>query len=463
MVMENNKNSTLEDYNPLLEGNIIKELLVLALPIMATYFLQMAYNLADMMWIGRVGSSAVAAVGTAGFYMYLSMAFIALTKIGLEVGIAQSIGRKEFNKARCFARNGLQVNTIIAFAYALFIFLFKEQLIGFFKIDDPVVVNMALDYITIISIGFIFSFTNPVLTGIFNGTGQSKLPFRINSIGVIANVVLDPIFILGLGPVPSLGVKGAALATIMSQAIVTLVFIVYIQKGNSNYKNINLFKKLKLDIIKETFKVGYPVALQSGMFTVFSILIARIIANWGPIPIAVQKVGSQIESISWMTASGYASALATFVGQNYGADNLCRIRESYTKSIKIMTAFGICTSLLLIVFSKQLFALFIPEPDVILAGGTYLVILGFSQLFMCLEITTAGVFNGLGMSKYPSIVSIFFTGLRVPMALVFSSIAIFGVNGVWISISLSSMLKGIVLVVLYFIMVRKKIFVEVDL
>ena len=177
MVMENNKNSTLEDYNPLLEGNIIKELLVLALPIMATYFLQMAYNLADMMWIGRVGSSAVAAVGTAGFYMYLSMAFIALTKIGLEVGIAQSIGRKEFNKARCFARNGLQVNTIIAFAYALFIFLFKEQLIGFFKIDDPVVVNMALDYITIISIGFIFSFTNPVLTGIFNGTGQSKLPF----------------------------------------------------------------------------------------------------------------------------------------------------------------------------------------------------------------------------------------------------------------------------------------------
>lgn len=456
------KKEEIDQYNPLLEGCIIKELIKLALPIMGTSFLQMAYNLADMIWIGRVGSDAVAAVGTAGFYMWLSMAFVILTRIGVEVGIAQSIGGGKFEKARSFARNGLQVNTIIAITYGVFIFLFRKKLIGFFNIQDAEVVKMAIDYMSIICLGFIFSFTNPVLTGIFNGTGLSKLPFRISAIGVLVNVILDPIMIFGIGPIPALGVKGAALATIIAQAIVTLIFIIYLQRGNSKYKSMNLAKKIDLDIVKDIFKVGYPAAIQSGMFTIFAILIARIIANWGPIPIAVQKVGSQIESISWMTASGFATALTTFVGQNYGANNLERIRESYSKSIKVMTIFGISTSLLLIVFSKQLFSLFIPEADVIIAGGTYLVILGYSQLFMCLEITTAGVFNGLGKSKYPSIVSVAFTGLRVPMALLLSSIPALGINGVWISISLSSVFKGLVLVGLYFIVIRHRILKPMD-
>lgn len=455
--MEENYNNLDNQYNPLLEGPIIKELIRLALPIMGTSFLQMGYNLADMMWIGRVGSKSVAAVGTAGFYMWLSMAFITLTRIGVEVGIAQSIGKGEFNRARRFARNALQVNTIIALCYALLVFVFRDKLIGFFNMKDALVVEQAISYMTIICMGFMFSFTNPVLSGIFNGTGDSKLPFRINTVGLVTNVILDPILIFGLGPIPRMGVKGAALATICAQAIVSIIFIVYLQRGKSRYKNINLIQPIDKGIVSDIFRVGYPAAIQSGMFTIFAILIGRIIAIWGPIPMAVQKVGSQIESISWMTASGFSTALTTFVGQNYGANKLDRIRESYTKSIKVMVVFGIIISIFLIGCSKQLFALFIPEKEVIIAGGTYLVILGFSQLFMCLEITTAGMFNGLGMSKYPSFVSVIFNGLRIPMALYFSSIPMLGVNGVWIAITLSSVFKGIILVALYFYKVKDNV------
>ncbi len=125
-------------------------------------------------------------------------------------------------------------------------------------------------------------------------------------------------------------------------------------------------------------------------------IIARIIANWGPIPIAVQKVGSQIEAISWMTASGFSTALSTFTGQNYGADNWKRIWKGYLAAMSIMGTIGMLTTALLILGASPLFKLFIPEEEALSYGVTYLRILGLSQFFMCIEITTAGAFNGLG-------------------------------------------------------------------
>jgi len=182
------------------------------------------------------------------------------------------------------------------------------------------------------------------------------------------------------------------------------------------------------------------------LFTVFASLLARLVAQWGPIPIAVQKVGSQIEAISWMTASGFSTALSSFVGQNYGAGKWDRIAKGYFITIMLSGIIGILASLLLIFFAEPLFRIFIPnDPEAIRIGVTYLQILGYSQLFMCLEITSQGAFNGIGKTLPPSIVSIIFTGLRVPMAMFLSSAALLGLSGVWWSISISSIIKGLIM------------------
>lgn len=439
----------------LVHGNIFKSLLFLSLPILGTSFIQMAYNMIDMIWIGRIGSDAVAAIGTAGFFTWFGSAFIFISRIGTEVGISQSIGRNDEKAKNKYVYNGIIINIVISIVYTLFLLIFKDGLIEFFNLGDEQIIQMAINYLIIIAFGTIFNFINPLFTGIFNGSGDSKTPFIINTVGLVANIILDPLMIFGFGPIPAMGVSGAAFATVFAQIIVTVIFIfVLIKKGY----NFNLCNKKYIDrnYINKICKIGIPAAVQNGLFAFFGMVIGRIIADWGPVTIAVQKVGSQIESISWMTAQGFATALTAFIGQNYGAKKYDRILKGFVATIVISSLVGSFATILLIFFGDVVFKVFITEPDAVAQGVDYLKILGYSQLFMCLEITTAGAFAGLGNTMTPSVVSIILTAARIPACLFLSSISFLGIDGVWWSISISSVLKGIIVFGLFYFMVIKK-------
>ena len=433
----------------LTEGKIIDKLIKLALPIMGTSYIQMAYNMVDMIWVGKAGSSAVAAVGTAGFFPWLAMAFVAISRVGGEVQVAQSMGKNDAEETKSYIKAAIEVNIILSLIYTLVLLIFKDSLIGFFNLGDTSVISMSKKYLVIVALGMIFYFINPIFTAIFNGMGNSKDPFRINTVGLITNIILDPLLILGIGPVPKLGVEGAAIATVFSQFIVTMCFIVMIMKRNNEYFKVKLFRKISLEYYKSLCKLGMPVAIQSGMFTIFSMLLGVIVASWGPVAIAAQKVGSQIEAISWMTADGIAVALSSFVGQNYGATKYNRINKGFKITLGIATVLGIITTSILVFAGKQIFTIFINEADAIKEGASYLKILGYSQLFMCVEIITAGAFKGIGRTYIPSIILTVLTGARVPMAYFLSRPELLGLSGVWWSISISSILKGILMISVY--------------
>lgn len=439
----------------LVEGNISRALVRLAVPIMATSFVQMAYNLTDMLWLGRVGTKAVAAAGTAGFFTWFGSALFMIPKIGAEVGVAQSIGREDIDSAKKYAANTLKLDILIALIYSAILMTFRHQIIGFFRLGDKEVIQMATDYLLIISFGLLFYFLNPVFSGIFNGSGNSSTPFKINTAGLITNMILDPIMIMGIGPFPKMGIKGAAWATIIAQFVVTLIFIFTSRKKSVLLKELNLLKiPFDKEYIKIILKLGLPVAIHQGLFSSIAMVIARIIAQWGPIPVAVQKVGSQIESISWMTAGGFSTAISAFVGQNYGAGKLERIREGYKKGLQIVGSIGIFATILLIFGAQPVFKLFIPDdPEALEIGIRYLRILGISQLFMTIEIASQGAFNGLGRTVPPSLVSVTFNALRIPAALILSS-TFLGLDGVWWSISISSVFKGTVLTTWYLIVLK---------
>jgi putative MATE family efflux protein len=402
-----------------------------------------------MIYIGRLGSSAVAGVGTAGFFTWFAMAFILISRIGAEIGVAQSIGRDNIKDAKKYAKNTLILNIALGVIYGAFLIIFRKQLIGFFNLENKNVVDMAVDYLVIIALGINFYFINPVFTGIYNGTGDSKTPFKFNVVGLISNIILDPILIFGLGPIPAMGVKGAAIATVFAQIIVTILFILSAKKSIL-IKDFS-FKEFDMKYMKGIFKYGLPVAFQNGLFCIFAMIIARIIAGWGEVPVAVQKVGSQIESISWMTAGGFQTAISTFVGQNYGAGKWDRITKGYKLGMISVGVLGVFATVLLIFGAAPIFSFFIPEEGTLPYGIAYLKILGVSQLFMCIEIATEGAFNGMGNTMPPSVVSTVLTGLRIPLALVLSSPNLLGLNGVWWSISITSILKGIVLFIWFMI------------
>lgn len=442
----------------LTEGNITSALVKLALPIMATSFVEMAYNFMDMIWLGRLSTEAVAAAGTVGFFTWFGSALFLVPKIGVEVGVAQSYGRDDMKAAKSYVSHALQIDIVIALIYSLLLILFKDKLIGFFNLGNNEVINMAVDYLVIVSFGMIFYFLNPVFAGIFNGAGNSITPFIINSIGLGINIILDPILIFGWGPFPKMGIKGAAWATVIAQFIATLIFLKINSEKLVLFTNLNLFEIPDKKYIKKIFKLGFPAALQTGAFASIAMIIAKIIAQWGPTPIAVQKVGSQIESISWMTAGGFSTALSAFVGQNYGARKKARIHKGYVRGITIIGTIGIFATLLLIFAAEPIFKLFIPEDEeAIRQGVTYLRILGVSQFFMSIEIATGGAFNGLGRTLPPAIVGIVFNALRIPASLILSSKTSLGLNGVWWSISISSVFKGIVMTIWFTILLKKNL------
>lgn len=433
----------------LTKGSIIPTLVKLALPIMGTSFIQMAYNMTDMIWIGRVGSSAVAAVGTAGFFTWLAMAFIMISKIGAEIKVSQTIGAHLYKETKGYVQSALQINIVLAIIYMFVLLIFKAPLVGFFNLGDQEIIQMSYTYLEVMALGMIFYFLNPVFTAIFNGSGDSKTPFIINTIGLVFNIVFDPLLILGFGPIPALGVLGAALATVAAQIVVSLCFIVIMIKSRATYLKVNFFAKPDFKSMKTLCSIGFPGALQSGLFTLISMTLGRLVAAYGPVPIAVQKVGSQIESISWMTAGGFSTALGAFVGQNYGAKQYERIQKGYQTTVALAIGLGVFATLLLVFAGKPIFSFFLPEAEAIEQGEVYLKILGYSQLFMCIEITTQGLFNGLGRTYIPSIVGIVLTGARIPLAYLIAQPQFLGIDGVWWAITISSVAKGIVLVGIY--------------
>lgn len=427
----------------LLEGKILPALSALALPIMATSLIQMAYNLIDMIWIGKIGASAVASVGAAGMFMWLSNGLATLAKMGGQIKVGHALGAQKKEDATSYAQSSIQMGIVFAIGFGILSVVFADEMIGFFQLNSAQVIQDAKLYLMITCGLVIFSFMNQIFTGILTAMGNSRTSFIATGIGLVLNIVLDPLFIFGFGVIPPMGVAGAAIATVLAQLVVMLLFLYTILRDTVLFCDVHILHSYSSQHTREIFRIGLPSAVQSMLFSGISMVIARLIAGWGDAAVAVQKVGSQIESISWMTAEGYAAALNSFVAQNHGAKNTDRIWEGYRLSMIVMLSWGVFCSFVLIVFPQLIFQVFIQEAEVLPMGVDYLRILGVSQLFMCMEITTAGAFSGLGKTLPPSIVSITLTGARIPMAILLGRWL--GLNGVWWAITISSIGKGIVL------------------
>lgn len=438
----------------ILEGNISRGLIRLAIPIMATSFLEMAYVLIDMFWIGSLGSSAVAAVGTAGFFPWLMMGLILIPRVGAEVMVAQSIGKKEEDEKLKYIATVLQMSLVFGLLYSIGLYLYKDYFLLFFKIQEAEVVQMSSDYLAYLVLGLTFAFFNPVFTAIFNAHGQSKLPFYFNTTGLITNTILDPLLIFGGFGIAPMGVKGAALATALAQTVVSLCFIVFMVKNKKEFRGIRLFR-LHLDKWKKVIILGVPAAAQSMVFTMISMGLARIITTWSAAAIAVQKVTAQIEAISWRSAQGFGTALTTYVGQNYGAAKYERVKESYRSAMFWGGSIGIFAAALLLLFPGYLLMPFFHEPEVLEMGIQCMRIMGVCQMFMSTEIITAGAFNGVGKTIPSSVVGMVFTGLRIPLALWLSGYL--GLDGVWWSMSISSILKGVILPTYFYSKVYRRL------
>lgn len=440
----------------LTKGPILKTLTKLAIPIMASSFLGTLYNITDMAWIGLLGSKSVAGVGVGGMFTWLSQGLAAMARMGGQVQVAQCIGRGESDRAHGFAQAAVQLATLMGMAYAVISLVFTRQMVAFFQLTDPEAQTAALSYTKIACGLIVFSFLTLTMTGLYTAQGDSKTPFLANLIGLVTNMILDPVLILGPGPFPKLGVVGAAIATVTAQSIVMMMMIlgVIIQKKENVLKGIRLTAKIPKEYLGGLCRIGIPTAIQGMAYCAISMVLTRMVSAYGAEAVATQRVGGQIESISWNTADGFAAALNAFIAQNYGAGKMDRVRKGYRASLWTVGIWGLLISFVFICFPKAIADIFFHEPKAVATAVGYLVIIGFSEAFMCVELTTVGALSGLGRTRLCSIISITFTSVRIPLAIILGGLI--GLSGIWWALSITSIIKGIIFTCTFLWITRKR-------
>ncbi|WP_164470834.1 MATE family efflux transporter [Vaginisenegalia massiliensis] len=425
----------------LLKGPIISTLVTFSIPIMTVSFMQMAYNLTDIFFVGQLGVQAVAATGTMGYFLWVGESLMHMPQLGVRVLGAQRYGAGQTDRVVKSIACGGQIAFALSLVFAGLLFFANQPLIAFFHLE-PQVAQLAGQYSRVMAWGMPFSFLAPILSAAFNSIGNSQTPFRINMLGLLANVILNPIFIFGLGPFVPMGVAGAALGTVLAKALVFFLLWRACRQHETLLAYIPWFKRASLKDALEVIKIGLPSAAQSLVHVFVSMFLNRLVASYGSVAVAVFSTGSQFESISWLTSEGFAYGLTAFIGQNYGARLKNRIQEGTRKGLLVLAILGLVATSLLIGFRYQLFPIFIPnDQQAMLLGANYLLILGFSQFFMCIEIGSTGIFQGLGQTAIPSSIGILFNLLRIPLAIVLTPVL--GLNGVWWALTLSSIMKGI--------------------
>jgi putative MATE family efflux protein len=427
-------------------GQVQRVIVALALPLVGSSLLQFTYSLVDMFWVGALGSDAVASIGAASFYIMLGQAIQSLIVVGAGIKVSQAVGRRDQELIQRYVRAGRRMNLGIGLLFVVLLAVLGQTLIGFLNMNAPAVERLAYSYLLVSAPMLVFSFFNLLFARLFSAYGNTTTAMRINATGVTLNMILSPLFIYPLG----LGVVGAGLATLVANVV---MFGFFWHRARALFDWEETVEPNRTDY-KEILRLGFPMATQRVLFTVISIILARMIGSYGTEAIAAQRIGLQIESIAYMMIGGLNGAIASYTGQNLGARKVDRVHEGYRVTTRLGVLYTGLITLVFLFVPDVLIGLFVDDPRTIDIGANYLRIIGISLIFASFEMIGNGYFSGLGLPKIPATISIVFTVARIPLALALEPYL--GLDAIWWSIAISSIVKGLVSV-LYVRLMKKEV------
>jgi putative MATE family efflux protein len=444
---------TLRSENSMVTGVIWKQLLFFFFPIMLGSLFQQLYNTVDAIVVGQfVGTDALAAVGgSASNILNLLIGFFTGVSSGATVIISQYYGANDcdgVNRALHTAMLFAVVGGAILTVFGLFA---TEFVLRLMDTPEDTLAGSAL-YLRIMFVGMIPNMIYNVGSAILRAMGDSKRPLYFLVVACLANVVLDLVFVL----VFKMGIAGVAIASIMAQAISAVMVIMSLSSANSEFRFYFKQMRFEKDILSRTIKIGLPAGFQSIMYSLSNMLIQASINRFGTDTVASWVVLGKVDGVTWMILGALGVASMTFVGQNYGAGRLDRIR----KSLKLSLLIGGCITggigAILLLFGRPLFKLFTTDAivlDMAIKLLTYFA--PFYWLFVPIEIFS-GALRGMGDTLIPTIITA--TGICV-----FRVVWIYTVVPVYhsmLTVSLSYPISWVLTsaaFIVYYLAVRKKL------
>jgi putative MATE family efflux protein len=398
-------------------GHVGGRILKFAAPMLLGNVFQQTYNIVDSIIVGQlIGKEALAAVGASFPIIFALISFVIGIATGGTIVVAQYFGAKDYVKVR------RTIDTLYIFVFFASLVIttlgitMSQYIFELIKLPQEVI-PMAKTYFNTFMLGTVLLFGFNGTGAILRGLGDSVTPLVFLIIASTFNIALDFVFIKFFG----LGVRGAALATVISHGGAFLSAIIYL---NRTHKLVQLRLKEMVfdwDIFRKSVRIGVPSGLQQTFVSFGMIALFRIVNNFGTNVIAAYSVAGRIDNLAMLPAMNFGQALSTFVGQNVGANRSDRVRNGLRATFGMSAIISVSISVLVLLFRNQLMQLFTSDPNVIAAGAEYLIIVSSCYLIFSTMFSLNGVLRGAGDTLVPMFITLFSLWLiRIPMAALLS-------------------------------------------
>lgn len=368
--------------------------LSMSFPIMLSMLVQALYNIVDSMFVSHYSQQALTAVTLAFPMQNLLIAVSVGTSVGVNSLLSRKLGAKDITSARKAAGNGLTLS-VISWAFFAFIGLFFSKTFVSFFTNDPELITMGTQYISICLIFSLGLFIDIICERILQGTGDTIHPMIIQSTGAIVNILLDPILIFGLFGMPRMGVMGAAIATVFAQHISTVLAIYYVRRNKEIVLKKSSFR-LEKQTVKDIYAVGIPTIIMQAIGTILITSLNKILIGFSTSAVAVFGIYFRLQSFIFMPIFGLNTGMIPVIGYNYGARKPKRITATIKVGLVVaITIMGIGTALFML-FPHILLSWFDATPEMIAIGTVAMQRISMGFVFAGVSIVLIALFQGMG-------------------------------------------------------------------
>ncbi|NYT03011.1 MAG: MATE family efflux transporter [Methanosarcinales archaeon] len=408
---------------------------------MAIMIGNLLFEIIDMFWVGRTSPAGIAALAVASYLIWALRALANVAAGGTLALISRSAGGRKWDRLAHWFWQGALLALLLSTCFSLLGFATLDAVLRFMELEG-MVFSLAAAYLSIFYISLPLVFLFVFFDAVFRSLGDTFTPAAITATALALNILLDPFLIFGWMGAPAIGVPGAALATALSQGAGLLLFVWRLQREGLSLGWPRLAARgLWADLLLMA-RIGSPLALTGALFSLIYVFITRIVAQFGTVHIAAMGIGQRWEGLAYFACIAASTAVATLVGQNLGAGRTDRAREAVHLATRYLLAFTFLVSLAFIFAGDLLASLLTPDQAVVQATGQYLRIIGLFEVAMALELGLEGAFLGSGDTWPPFFISVPLTAARVPLAWLLAVEMGMGIDGVWLVIGITTMLKG---------------------
>lgn len=424
-------------------SSVRARVLNMAWPAIVDQTLAMVIGIVDTAMVGRLGAQALASVGLGAQLMQASTAIFGAVTTGTTALVARFIGAQDHEQAQNTARQSMLFGGILAASVATVLLLFAPSVLrGLFGSSEAEVLAGASAYVRIVALSLVPQFLLIVSNGIMRGSGDTKTPMRIMALMNVVHIFLNWLLIYGIGPIPALGLRGAAISTAISQVAGSAMAVGTLLRGKTVLKVS--FHRLRPDLaaLRRVLRIGIPAGVEQIMMQSAQIIYTMIIASLGTVAYAAHRVALNAESLSFMPGFGFALAATALVGQSLGANDPQGAERVGGEAARLaMISMG-TMGLIFCLVPGFFVSLFTNDPDVISASAGVLRIVAVGQPFLALTMVLGGALRGAGDTRAVLVITVLgVTTARIGVAYTLVSMGL-GLTGAWIAMVFDLAVRG---------------------